>query len=50
MSAIKRRDVNWTGHILCGSCLVEHFTEGNIEGRIQVMGRRGRGRKQVRDE
>ena len=28
------------GHVLRGNCILEHFTERKIEGRIEVTGRR----------
>jgi len=27
----------WTGHIMCRNCLLIHITEGQMEGRIEVM-------------
>jgi hypothetical protein len=47
---VKRRKANWIGHILCRNCLLEHVIEGKMEGRIEVMGRRGRRRKQLLDD
>ena len=44
---MKRRKANWIGHILRRNCLLKHVTEGNIEGRIEVKGRRERRRRQV---
>ena len=44
---IKRRKDNWIGHILLVICLLKHIIEENIEGRIEVTGRRGRRRKQL---
>ena len=41
----KKKEGSWIGHILCGNCLLEHVTEGKIEERIGVTGRRGRRRK-----
>jgi hypothetical protein len=35
---------------LCRNCLLKHVIEGKIEGRIEVMGRRGRRRKQLLDD
>jgi hypothetical protein len=32
---------------LCRNCLIKHAIEGKIEGRIEVMGRRGRRCKQL---
>ena len=37
---IKRRKANWTGRILCRNCLNWRVMEGNIEGRVEVTGRR----------
>jgi hypothetical protein len=50
LQTIKRRRANWIGHILHGNCLLKHVIEGKIEGRIEVMGRRGRRRKQLLDD
>jgi hypothetical protein len=38
---VNRRKVNWIGHILRGNCLLKDVTEGKIEGRVEVTGRRG---------
>jgi hypothetical protein len=38
---------NWICHILCRNCLLKHVIEGKMEGRIEVMGRQGRRRKQL---
>jgi hypothetical protein len=46
---IKRRKANWIGHILRRDCLLKHVIEGNILGRIEVTGRRGRRYKQLLD-
>jgi hypothetical protein len=35
---------------LCGKSLLKHVIEGKIEGRIEVVGRRGRRRKQLLDD
>ena len=32
------------------NCLLKHFIEGKIEGRIEVMGRRGRRQKKLLDD
>ena len=40
-----RRKVNWNGYFLPRNCLIKHVTEGKIEGRVVVTGRRGRSRK-----
>jgi hypothetical protein len=49
LHTIKRRKANWIGHILSRNCLVKHMIEGKLEGRIEMMGRRGRRRKQLLD-
>jgi hypothetical protein len=47
---IKRRKANWIGHILRRNCLLKHVIEGQLEGRIEITGRRGRRRKQLLDD
>jgi hypothetical protein len=47
---IKRRKANWIGHILHRNCILRHVTEGKVEGRIEITGRRGRMRKQLLDD
>ena len=47
---IKRRKVNWIGHILLRNCFLRHVIGGNIEGRIEVTGRRERRGKQLVDD
>jgi hypothetical protein len=47
---IKRRKANWICHILCRNCLLKHVIEGELEGRIEMTGRRGRRRKQLLDD
>jgi hypothetical protein len=42
LQTIERRKANWIGHILHWNCLLNHVTEGNIEGRIAVKGRQGK--------
>jgi hypothetical protein len=44
LNTIKRRKANWIGHILHRNCLLKHVTEGKLEGRIEMIGRR---RKQL---
>ena len=39
---IKRRKAKWVGHILYRNCLLKYVRKGNIEGRIEVAGRRRR--------
>jgi hypothetical protein len=50
LHTIKRRKANWIGHILRGKCLLKHVIEGTLDGRIEMMGRRGRRRKQLLDD
>jgi hypothetical protein len=47
---IKIRKANWIGHILRRNCRLKHVIEGKLEGRIEMMGRRGRRRKQLMDD
>jgi hypothetical protein len=47
LQTIKRKKLNWIGHILCRNCLLKHAIEGKAECRIQVTGRRERRRKQL---
>jgi hypothetical protein len=49
LNAIKKRKANWIGHILHRSCLLKHVIEGQLEGRIEMMGKQGRRRKQLLD-
>jgi len=39
LNRIKRSKGKWIGHIIHRNCLMKHVTEGNIEGRIKVIGR-----------
>jgi hypothetical protein len=50
LNTIKGRKANWIGHILRINCLLKHVIEGNLEGRIEMIGRRERSRKQLLDE
>jgi len=43
---LNRRNANFIGHTLLRNCLLKHVNEGKVEGRIEVMQRRGRRRKQ----
>jgi hypothetical protein len=40
----------WIDHMLLRNCLLKHMIEQKLEGRIEVMGRRGRRRKQLLDD
>jgi len=44
---IKRRKANWSGQVLRRNCLPKRGVEGR---RIEVMGRRGKRRKQLLDD
>jgi hypothetical protein len=50
LCTIKRRKANWIGHILRRNCLLKHVIEGNVEGRMEIRGRRGGVRKQLLDD
>jgi hypothetical protein len=50
LHTIQGRKANWIGHILRRNCLLKHVTEGKLEGRTEMMGRRGRRRKQLLDD
>jgi hypothetical protein len=50
LRTIKRRKAKWIGHILRRNCLLKHVIEEKLEGRIEMMGRRGRRRKQLLDD
>jgi hypothetical protein len=47
---MKRSNANWIGHTLHRNCLLKHVIEGEIKGRIDVRGRRGKRRKQLLDD
>jgi hypothetical protein len=50
LHTIERRKANWIGHILRRNCLLKHVIEGKLEGRREMMGRRGRRREQLLDD
>jgi hypothetical protein len=50
LHTISRWKANLIGHIWRRDCLLKHVTEGKIDGRIEVTGRRGRRRKQLLDD
>jgi hypothetical protein len=47
---IRKRKVNWIGHILRRNCLLQQVIEGRIEGGIEVTGRQGRKRRKLLDD
>jgi len=42
-----KRKANWIGHILRINCLLQRAIEGEIQGGIEVTGRRGRRRRKL---
>jgi hypothetical protein len=50
LCTIKNGKAKWVVHVLSRNCLLEHVIEGKIEGRIEVMGRRGRRYKGLVDD
>jgi hypothetical protein len=47
---ISKRKANWFGHILRRNCLLQQVIEGNINGGIEVTGRRERRRRKLLDD
>ena len=47
---IRKRKVNWIGHILRRNCLLQQVIEGKIKGQIEVTRRRGRRCKKLLDD
>ena len=47
---IRKRKVNWIGHILRRNCLLQRVIEGKIKAGIEVTGRRGRKRRKLLDD
>jgi len=47
---ISNRKANWIGHILRRNCLLKQIIEGKIKGEMEVVGRRGRRRRQLLDD
>ena len=39
LHTIKIRKANWIGLILCRNCILKQVTQGEVEGRVEVMGR-----------
>jgi hypothetical protein len=42
LNTIKKRKTTWIGHILRRTDRLKYVFEGKINGRIEIMGRRGR--------
>ena len=47
---IKQKKADWIGRLWRRSCLVTLFVKGKIEGRLEVMRRQRRRRKQLLDD
>ena len=47
---ISKRKANWIGHILRRNCLLQRVIEGKIKGRKEVIGRRGKRRRELLDD
>jgi hypothetical protein len=47
---IRKRKVNWIGHILRRNCLLQQVIGGKIQGGIEVTGRQGRRRRKLLDD
>jgi len=47
LNEIRKRKANWIGHILRRNCLLQRVIEGNIQGGIEVTGRRGGRRRRL---
>ena len=47
---IRKRKVNWIGHILRRNCLPKQVIEGKIKGEMEVKSRRGRRCRELLDD
>jgi hypothetical protein len=47
---IRRRKANCIGHILRRKCRLKHIIERKVEGSIEMVGRKGKRRKQLLDD
>jgi hypothetical protein len=47
---IRKRKVNWVGHILRRNCHLQQVIEGKIQGEIKVTGRQGRSGRKLLDD
>jgi hypothetical protein len=46
---ISKWKADWIDYILCRNCLLQQVIEGEIQGGIEVTGRRGRRRRKLLD-
>jgi hypothetical protein len=47
---IRKRKVNWIGHIFRRNCLLQRVTEGKIQGGIEVTGKQARRCRKLLDD
>jgi hypothetical protein len=47
---IRKRKANWIGHILRRNCILQRFTEGKIQGGIEVTERLERRRRKLLED
>ena len=50
LQEIRKRKVNWIGHIIRRNCRLKQVMEGKIKGDMEVARRRGRRRKKLLDD
>jgi hypothetical protein len=50
LDEIRKRKVNWIGHISRRNCLLQRVIEGKIKGGTEVTERRGRRRRKLLDD
>jgi hypothetical protein len=50
LPAVQRRKGKWIGHILHRNCFLKQAIEGNVDGRVVVMGRREERRRQLLED
>jgi len=48
--SLKSRKANSIGHVLCRNCHLKQFIVGEVEGKVEVMGRWERRSKQLLNE
>ena len=47
---IRKWKANWISHILRRNCLLKQVIEGKIKGELEVIRRRGKGRRKLLDD